>query len=71
MNYQWHDIKKNPNDLPKKGRTILLCTKDFEDDVEYTTGRLTKYGYETNDCDDYFDDDWVIAWKEIEPFKGE
>lgn len=26
---QWHDLRKNPEDLPKDYRTLCICLKDF------------------------------------------
>lgn len=72
--YAWHDLQKNPNDLPKDGVRILFCAKEYpRPRKEYFTGKYrTGYYFETDDTGDYAIDyelDEVIAWKEIEPFE--
>lgn len=80
--YRWHDLRKNPKDLPKEGERILFCTVcyDNEDEERIWTGNF-RNGY----CDDgcYFENDdyecfvtiavypssEVLAWRYIEPFE--
>lgn len=59
--YRWHDKRKNPNDLPKDGETVLVYMKG---------GYLLLW----NACKEIFClESWerVIAWKYIEPFEEE
>lgn len=69
--YRWHDLRKNPDDLPPEELFFksLLCVND--------------QGYYLTDCDLHYSEDagWfesesdgvyitnVIAWREIEPFE--
>lgn len=71
--YEWHDLRKNPDDLPDKNLfwKSLLC--------------LDRQGRYMTDCNLYWDSEqeWfesesdgaflvdVIAWKEIEPFEAD
>ena len=60
--YRWHDLRKDPKDLPEDDRKVECIT-------------LTK-SRKSNHVFGYFDRRWVcgmcsnvIAWKEIEPFE--
>ena len=60
---QWHDLRKDPNDLPKKEGCYLVKVDDCKNDI-----------YETDNF--YLDDycfvlygKYVIAWCEIPQFK--
>lgn len=66
--YKWHDLKKNPNDLPSKEGLYLVayvedCGIDFQIDLGYYEEAFG-YGYGWHN---YFYGN-IIAWKEIEPF---
>lgn len=76
--YAWHDLRKNPEDLPKEGQRILFYTIPFDDEYELRTW-TGMYS-----CNDFCNDDYeacvtngsygveeVIAWREIEPFESE
>lgn len=63
--YRWHDLRKNPDDLPQKDglywvHGVWESGKHQEGECEYKT------------YDGYFSASWnfsVIAWKEEEPFE--
>lgn len=63
---EWHDLRKNPKDLPESGKRVLACM------VEFYAPRYRTVFYEGECWDDgltdYFVDE-VIAWREIEPFE--
>lgn len=65
--YRWHDIRKNPKDLPcgKKAVVMVAC--------ECTIGRYGHYIDIVGCCDGKFDvkEDTVIAWRWIEGFEEE
>lgn len=81
IEYDWHDLRENPNDLPEDNARILFYTTAFGDGdaYSYLTGDFAKHQwggvefvnddgmvYATNGC--YRLDD-IIAWKYIEPFE--
>lgn len=66
--YRWHDLNTDPDDLPTSNDDYLCCIQFSNGElqsccIEFFNGRFcigeTKY----NNFE-------VIAWKEIEPFKG-
>lgn len=68
--YKWHDLRKNPEDLPDI-ECVLIA-------IEYP-GRYRNY--QTHEVATYSHDKWdtylnpikgeVVAWREIEPFESE
>lgn len=66
--YRWHDLRKNPEDLPKVEKQYLVAWQDGTYDFlwfAYVDG----YGYDWQVA--YFPDvSSIIGWKEIEPFEG-
>lgn len=59
--YRWHDLRKNPDDLPEEGHEVLIlvnnaCFLSRRSDYNYWSclGRVK-----------------VKAWREIEPFEVE
>lgn len=68
--YRWHDLRKNPNDLPNE-------------DLFFRNILVTDGTYYMIDCSVYVDDEMgcisaeseetimynLIAWREIEPFE--
>lgn len=68
--YRWHDLRKDPKDLPNKDEIYLICIEYHTEEKEVEMGyyenmnwyrrgvrpRIPNYGY-------------VIAWREIEPFE--
>jgi len=66
--YRWHDLMKDPNDLPKKGETVLVCgvhhgyeVGTFNGSHEYNGKSVWEWKKHTVKT--------VIAWREIEPFE--
>lgn len=69
--YRWHDLRKNPNDLPKIDDMVLVC---FEWKGKFSGDIYTDYvtSYHNGILFDGFQIDGlykVIAWREIEPFE--
>lgn len=69
--YRWHDLRKNPDDLPKKEyETCEVCLEDKTIDIAICHLGFFEPWYAA-----YFFDcpsNWytkVIAWREIEPFE--
>lgn len=72
---QWHDLQKNPNDLPKPNVPVLICLQ-FE---KWTSSYIAYYRPASdkwqmyNICEaqrdpimnDYIERDEVIAWAEL------
>lgn len=80
--YRWHDLRKNPNDLPDDGEysvmVKMLCEWDskyrlYEIRMSYRNKILitgNKVGWGVSYPYDFdFDTDSVIAWREVEPFE--
>ena len=62
---KWHDLRKDPNDLPKLNKTDMSDYVITDRGVSYYNGRLKSW-YIQND---YRLSDNVIAWCEIPQFK--
>ena len=74
----WHDLKKNPEDLPaldKDGLSdfVLLYIKNIDGPTYYNTGYYREKDRCWDDCDtrDIDDDGYinVIAWKDLDIFE--
>lgn len=67
--YRWHDLRKNPDDLPLVGYTVLAW---FDDGNAYTCVRYNDcWAYSEYDClreVNEENDKNIIAWREIDPF---
>ena len=68
---QWHNLRKDPNDLPKEDKTCLVVFHNkFSDsivkDISRYSVRLKKWWF-IHDLKDMEED--VIAWCEIPQFK--
>lgn len=67
--YRWHDLMKNPADLPEDGKHVLVYIKGgcvnrtWHDSCGWRNIMAKKARYYSNDR--------VIAWKEIEEFDNE
>ena len=68
--YRWHDLRKNPDDLPKDNGygesdyvLVMIGTPEWNDweQAYYHHGKRLWSTYERD----------VFAWRYIEPFKGE
>lgn len=70
---EWHDLRKNPDDLPKEQELVLMCI--FEDyynakEVDYCTGYyLGEWNFQ--EYGGLIPINGVIAWKYIDPFEEE
>lgn len=62
--YGWHDLRKNPNDVPNWDAKVLTFGK-FGIYAVSKYGYLSMFGDEIHD----FEVPFVIAWKEIESFE--
>ena len=62
--YKWHDLRKNPNDLPKDGLDIVVWNSGAD------KFSMTASPYWVRNCakDSGYN---IVAWKEIEPFESE
>ncbi len=67
---QWHDLRKNPKDLPDSNRDVLIVYEDCEDypSIGYFSKRNEGW-LEYPDEDDVYET--IIAWCELPIFKGE
>lgn len=64
--YRWHDLRKNPDDLPEIGRLVTcFCAGN-----QYQAMTIDKNKH-WNTCIALFMTSFVIAWREIEPFEEE
>ena len=67
--YRWHDLRKNPADLPEDNKDVLVTIKGgcvnrtWHDSCGWRNATAKKARYYSNDR--------VIAWKEIEKFENE
>lgn len=75
--YRWHDLQKDPNDLPKHIDQVIVCVKgssrNWVDAMFYDHERKL---FTVNSCTVYEKSRYigdnvndVIAWREIEPFE--
>ena len=75
--YKWHDLRENPDDLPKNHDRVLFFTIEYDDDSEirYYTGEYFEgIGFSNDDYEGYvtmgsYNNDEVLAWRYIEPFE--
>lgn len=71
--YKWHDLRKDPKDLPKKDGKYLIYTEALIP-FGYNKSELFKNYYVQDYCSDknmfanVIVNDYVIAWKNIEGF---
>lgn len=71
--YRWHDLRKNPTDIPKDSGDYLCCVEFREEyyseklENEYCVVEWYNGKWYTGETIYYGID--VIAWKEIEPFE--
>ena len=67
--YRWHDLRKNPADLPEDNKDVLVTIKGgcvnrtWHDSCGWRNATAKKARYYSNDR--------VIAWKEMEEFENE
>lgn len=69
IKYQWHDLRKNPEDLPEEGKDVITCYF-YEKRHKFYYEVDTLYWGQWKQSVDYDMDYWkVIAWKYIDPFE--
>lgn len=73
--FRWHDLRKDPNDLPTDNMTVLVCiVHDYCDDdgwFSYDFGWFIESWFTNYHCRGIESKGYkVIAWREIEPFDG-
>ena len=62
---QWHDLRKDPNDLPKEEREVMVA---FKNTTARGTEILTGFDFYLIE-DEMWNSEDVIAWCEIPQFK--
>ena len=67
--YRWHDLRKNPADLPEDNKDVLVTIKGGC--VNRTWHDSCGWRNATAKIARYYSNDRVIAWKEIEDFVDE
>ena len=71
IKYRWHDLRKDPADLPEQEGTVLVSLNGKLGSVSYVHAVESRYyipGDEPFYGDPYMNG-LVEAWKEIEPFE--
>lgn len=69
----WHDLRKNPNDLPKEAGYYLIIHENaraYKEAFILRYGVSEEEGHWLDDCHECFDNN-VIAWHEIPKFEEE
>ena len=78
--YKWHDLQKNPSDLPYDGQEVLIAIDLGIYYIATYSSKLKEvdeYDFTDEDGDGFYeyDSEWgyfkfndVVAWKYIEPF---
>ena len=68
--YKWHDLRKNPNDLPEdNGYGKSECVLAVTGTPEWGDYEWAYYNHNTRMWSTYGQN--VFAWRYIEPFEGE
>lgn len=66
--YRWHDLRKNPNNLPEDNKQVLVSIKDG---CIHRTWHDSHGWRNRNSKIRYYSDKSVLAWREIEEFESE
>ena len=69
--YKWHDLRKNPEDLPEISNKAVLTGHVMCGRRCYAVCQYTEYGFEDGINPAELLNMSVIAWREIEPFERE
>lgn len=67
--YRWHDLRKNPEDLPENYKWVLTVGK-----YKSVDGMIDRYEISNYHNNSIGWTNWLFtpyAWKEIEPFEEE
>ena len=67
--YRWHDLRKNPDDLPEDNKDVLVTVKGGC--VNRTWHDSCGWRNATAKRASYYSDKSVLAWREIEEFESE
>lgn len=66
--YRWHDLRKNPDDLPEDdGGDVIVCVESLNSSGKRYCMHSKRF---VNAMKDSYHPT-IVAWKEIEPFEGE
>lgn len=74
--YKWHDLRKNPDDLPKQDG-YFLCKVESKNYFSYRTMLYMPCECKSYDMNKWIDrnvyvfNNFIIAWQEIELFEVE
>ena len=70
--YRWHDLRKDPTDLPPHGKVVIVFTEGFGFGASIYTHTI---GHWNEDKEEWRFDTLaypiLIAWREIEPFASD
>lgn len=66
--YRWHDLRKNPDDLPEDNKQVLVSIKDG---CIHRTWHDSHGWRNRNSKIRYYSYKSVLAWREIEEFESE
>lgn len=69
--YRWHDLRKDPNDLPSKSTESVLTEHKVCGIRCYAVCQYTDNGFEDGVNPAELVSKTVVAWKEIEPHEVE
>ena len=68
--YRWHDLRKDPKDLPDKDGIYMVCIIFHAEEKAVGAAFYgIMYGYKSGGDMLMPNDGKVIAWREIEPFE--
>lgn len=69
--YKWHDLQKNPDDLPEKFKDVYVCVLN-RGKKTYNRTWLDGYAWRnaTSKRATHYQKGSVIAWREIDQFEG-
>lgn len=67
--YRWHDLRKNPADLPEDDKDVFVSVRGGC--VNRTWHDSCGWRNATSKSSRYYSDKSVLAWKEIEEFESE
>lgn len=60
--YRWHDLRKNPDDMPEIGLPVIVCDIQKRVCIRTLVSKRERYRWSQDKYD-------VIAWRYIEPFE--
>ena len=66
--YRWHDLRKNPDDLPEDIKYVWVFIKG---ECTHRSWHDSHGWRRRNSNILYYNDESVLAWREIEEFKSE